>query len=687
MRLKDRSRLVGRPTAARTLAVLACAGGLASWAPRVAAASGPWQSLGPDGGSVLGLAVDPLAPGMLYAAGGGGGLYKTLDGGQSWHHSDAALLPNSVLQVAVDPVAPSTVYAATAKGVWRSGDGGTTWRPAGGALANAYVTCIAIAPRAHQTLYAGSGNQVWKSQDGGASWVASGKGLPPQGIGSLAIDPLQPATIYAGTASGIFKSTDGGAIWLAARAGMGALDVTTVTADPKVAGTVWAGAQSPIASQAQGLFVSRDSGGRWTHLSLPVPPAGVSCLVVPPAGHPVYACAGGLWRSADSGRSWQPMDRGLPAAASFGSLALNPLAPEILYAGVGSIPNGGPAVYKSATGGSAWLPFGAGITNDTVAALAVDPLRAGTLYALISNYAGVSLGVTNALLKSVDDGDVRWAPAGTGLQGFTVTALASNPQLPATLYAETNRAFFSSPDSGAHWYRPGSRFLGIPPLVVDPQTPTTLYSAVFAGFEDLYRSGDGGVSWARLGTIEAKRYLALVVAPSAPSTLYVATDSSVSGPSADLFASHDGGATFVPLGGDFRSIDTIAVDPLDPDTLYVSGSVNASAAILGITSGVWKSADGGQTFAQLPGVAELASLLIDPADPSVVYGGAMSVQAGAGPSAIGDVLVSRDGGETWSQLAPGLPGATVSQLAFGPADALYAGTQGASLYRLALGTD
>ncbi len=49
-----------------------------------------------------------------------------------------------------------------------------------------------------------------------------------------------------------------------------------------------------------------------------------------------------------------------------------------------------------------------------------------------------------------------------------------------------------------------------------------------------------------------------------------------------------------------------------------------------------------------------------------------------------DVLVSRDAGATWSELAPGLPGATIWQLAFGPPGTLYAGTQGASVYVLAL---
>ena len=47
----------------------------------------------------------------------------------------------------------------------------------------------------------------------------------------------------------------------------------------------------------------------------------------------------------------------------------------------------------------------------------------------------------------------------------------------------------------------------------------------------------------------------------------------------------------------------------------------------------------------------------------------------------GVVMVSRDGGASWSELASGLPGASVVQLAFGPGGTLYAGTEGASVYR------
>ncbi len=168
-------------------------------------------------------------------------------------------------------------------------------------------------------------------------------------------------------------------------------------------------------------------------------------------------------------------------------------------------------------------------------------------------------------------------------------------------------------------------------------------------------------------------FAALAIAPSDPATLYLANFGFIEGhPISEVFVTHDGGATFVTLPDPYSEVPTIAVDPVDPDTVYVSGRRGAGA-------GVWKSTDGGQTFDQLTATGELAPLLIDPANPSVLYGATRTPPA--------DVLVSRDAGATWTQLAPGLPGGLIDTLTFGPPGTLYAGTDSASVYRLALDAD
>lgn len=635
---------------------------LAAMAPdRPAAASGAWQSIGPSGG-IARVTIDPSAPTTLYAA-AGPRLFKTVDGGQTWLPADAGLAPTEVMgPVTVDPVSSATLYVVTGSGaLWRSTDRAASWRRLNGAPAGVFLGGLAIDP-AHRTLYAAAGNQVWKSADGGVTWAPTGASLPAGAeILCLAIDPRRPALLYAGTVAGVFKSANGGATWSAARAGIETQQVLTLTVDPFAVGTLWVGTQATSATHPQGLFVSHDGGATWARQSLPAVNQGVGCLGISPArGHPLYACSnGGVWRSNDHGRDWQAIDDGL-ATASFGSLVVDPSSPNRIYTGVNAYTSSGPAVYKSENGGASWQGASDGIDSLFVAALAADPTAAGTVY------VGT---MASGLLKSTDDG-ATWATAGHGLRGISIRALALDPLSPATVYAETNRAFFVSHDSAANWFRPGAAFPGYPPLVADPHASGVLYSPANAS---LYGTTDAGAHWTPLAAPPTEFFAALAIAPSDPATLYLANFGFIEGhPFSEVFVSHDAGATFVALPNPYSEVSAIAVDPLDPDTLYVSGHRGAGG-------GVWKSADGGQTFDQLLGTGELAPLLIDPADPSVLYGATRTPPA--------DVLVSRDGGATWTQLAPGLPGGLIEKLTFGPPGTLYAGTDSASVYRLALATD
>jgi hypothetical protein len=142
-----------------------------------------------------------------------------------------------------------------------------------------------------------------------------------------------------------------------------------------------------------------------------------------------------------------------------------------------------------------------------------------------------------------------------------------------------------------------------------------------------------------------------------------------------LSVSLDGGTTFQSLPMVFFSVDTLAVDPATPTTLYIAAEP-FHPAFTTLPPVLYKSTDGGVTLALLPGIEGVSALLIDPADPSVLYAGTFG--SSGGPP---DVMVSHDGGASWSELASGFPGASVVQLAFGPGGTLYAGTEGASVYR------
>jgi photosystem II stability/assembly factor-like uncharacterized protein len=94
-----------------------------------------WTSLGPDGGSVLTLAVDSQNPDIVYAA-TAGGFFASTDGARTWKAiSPLPAGSGDVISLVVDPQNSGTLYAAALPGetdgdaVFKSTDGGTTWLP------------------------------------------------------------------------------------------------------------------------------------------------------------------------------------------------------------------------------------------------------------------------------------------------------------------------------------------------------------------------------------------------------------------------------------------------------------------------------------------------------------------------------------------------------------------------------
>src|ERR1700693_4872906 len=67
-----------------------------------------WTNVGPEGGGVRLLMVDPHNPRTVYA-GTGVGVFKSEDGGANW--SNAGLIGYSVTSLAIDPQNPSILYA------------------------------------------------------------------------------------------------------------------------------------------------------------------------------------------------------------------------------------------------------------------------------------------------------------------------------------------------------------------------------------------------------------------------------------------------------------------------------------------------------------------------------------------------------------------------------------------------
>ncbi len=170
-------------------------------------ASPRWTSLGPFGGDVEHLTVDPVDPQVLYATLGVQGTFKSVDRGDSWNPILAGVASSGV---AVDPTRHTTIYQAVEPGqVWKSLDGGAHWTIS-------TISCcqqvgeMAVDPAVHTRIYlATNSGGFWYSLDGGASWQSNRQPLP--NIRALVALPRPADTVLIGTDGGLFKSADGGA--------------------------------------------------------------------------------------------------------------------------------------------------------------------------------------------------------------------------------------------------------------------------------------------------------------------------------------------------------------------------------------------------------------------------------------------------------------------------------------------
>lgn len=621
--------------------------------------TGPrWASLGPDGGPVEWLAVDPTSPETVYAGFDGvicvddepcRRAYTTVDGGQSW--SPVAHPRTRLFEVVVDPSLPDRLYAAGYDGVYRSTDGGSTWQRRG--LGGYRINFVRIHPTVSSTLFAATFNQsfadarLYRSTDAGASWERITDDLDGWYIHHLAIDPVAPDTMYVYHDHELFKSTDGGVDWTFLRDLPQGVDVDI---DPVTPTTVYA------SSSVEGVLRSTDGGVSWVGVNSGLG-SGAHVLHVHPAQpSTIYATADDeeMYRSDDGGDSWSSLGTG-PIQTGFRAVALDPVQPDVLYAGTEAGP------FVSGDGGTSWIPILTGIRNTIVRSIALHPSTPGTAYA-VATHVGVEHRF-GGIVRTTDAG-ASWTPLGNAFPSFAEYVLRLDPTTPTTMYAAVAyHGVWKSTDAGASWTLSQSGLPGIGDdrqfraLTLDPTMPSTLFLGSYRHTGFVYRSTDAGATWAT--TMERNIH---DLAFDAGSGILVA------GASGGPYVSVDDGDTWV-------DIDTIhgytaysvAVDPTHPDTIYYGGQYDR----------VYRTTDGGATWdrhdAGLAG-RRVTSLVIDPAPPGTVYAATWG----------GGVARSNDGGVTWTPINDGLPAARVSELAIDPTNrhVLWAATEGGGVARL-----
>jgi cysteine-rich repeat protein len=609
--------------------------------PTPQAGDNAWSVFGPQGGSILSLAIDPTSPQTVYA-GTNGGVFKSTDGGSSWSTAskgltDSGITETYVQELAIDPSSPQTLYAGMFRGVFKSTDGGASWDAAG--LTTSDVTALAVDPTNPQTIYAGTdtggmpAGNVFKSTDGGMNWAAAA-GLYNVNIRTLAIDPTNSQLVYAGTSGGVFKSTNGGTNWSAASSGLTTTDIYALAIDPSSPQTLYAG------SYGGGVFKSTNGALTW------VPANGgyyndyVYALAIDPtAPQTVYAgiSAFGVRKSTNGGVSWS----GGGFLDSAHALAMDPTAPQTVYVGANA------GVWKSTNGATSYSQMNVGLSSFFVSTVAIDPANSQTFYegdnvVRKSTNGGASWSQTGGMLgrplcvainpansqtvyvgtdgngvNKSTNGGTSWTAVNNGLTWQYVYSLAIDPNNPQTMYAGTQGGFFSSSNGAGTWFPSSSMPYPVWTIAIHPTLTWVVYVGTNGG--GVSKTTNGGASWTALNSgLTDLNVKSLAIDPTNPQIMYAGTFSGT-------FKTTNGGTTWSTINSGLPlskmgAVNTLAIDPARPQTVYAG----TGDGYYGTAAGVFKTNNGGASWTPFnPGLAVrfIQTIVIDPVLPTTVYAG------------------------------------------------------------------
>lgn len=678
------------------------------------------------------LATHSTSPGTLYAAGTGGeGTYKSDDYGASWNW----LTGNGIShpwtdEVVINPHDPNSVWEIADVGdIFQTSDGGVNWEktisPQGFGFRYGSVYALATAPSNPDVIYAlKNGFGIYKSSNRGFNWEF----LHLSEIDytySLAVHPTNPDILYSGYSPKPFQdwamvrqTEDGGISWRTALHLPESNGVTSVAIDPNDPNTVYAGNTGENGE----IWITHDGGDNWENINESFDFTNIHALTVDPSNADVaYAAVwgGGTFKTTDAGNSWQrlPNDPTISAVA----VQIDPTDSNIIYLADRTAPK----IYRTSNGGLSWETyFDAGNSYYRILSLALAPGNPDVLYTSIFGLTGPMSGDVFRLEN-----------------GISTNVTGTLPRLPVTLTVDPTNAnivyavqhakdVYKTINGGQTWSKisdtgnglPQSPHVGFNNIVIDPDTPNTLY---LLGGSDVdldlshtgadpdvmytvYKSTNAGNTWTNLndgnlGT-NSGSIKGLTIAPSNANVLYAgasngvfrSTDGGTSWSNinaslnythtAGVMLSKDGAHLYAPMlgGGVYAGTVNesthqvtwdddshlsatiyhvqIVVDPTNSHTLYASA----------YPGGIFKSVDRGTTWTEAnfgmasfkiddPNRQGYYALAISTSDPDVIYLGLYGI----------GVYKSTDGAGTWRPMngfAQTMRSQTIMSLLVDPSD-------------------
>jgi len=302
-----------------------------------------WRSLGPANFSGRIVDVEALDRDFRYVivASASGGVWKSVNAGITWEPIFDHYTTASIGDIAIFQKDPNIIWVGTGEannrndvgwgdGIYKSVDGGKTFRNVG--LRNTFqIARVVTHPTDSDIVYVAAVGDLWgdsgdrglfKTTDGGKTWTKLTDGLPNDGkTGAidLVMDPSDPNTLYVafyqrlrkpyrfesgGPNGGIFKTTDGGKTWVKLTRGLpegdtGRIGLAIYRKDPRVV----------MAIIEHGYQPKEDDPGYYDMKRLGT----------------------GVYRSEDGGETWTFVNRYNNRPFYYSQIRINPLDDDRVY--------------------------------------------------------------------------------------------------------------------------------------------------------------------------------------------------------------------------------------------------------------------------------------------------------------------------------------------------------------------
>lgn len=638
-----------------------------------------WQVIGPTGGDIRAIAIDPRDKNRLYITTLDSQVYTSPDAGKTWKFLVAFNRPQLTLDdIIVDAEDSNRVYVSGHRhkqpgGFYYTTDAGQTWNEAKD-LKNEAIHGMTQSKKNPNMLVVGSAGKVFVSYNRGEDW----KKLTDEKIAfyellvdSLAVDPKDTNIIYVGTTWRAYKSIDAGKTWKLISKGMiDDSDVFAIDIDPENSNHI-------IASACSGIYESMNGGELWAKVQgIPSQSRRTKAIVRNPTKNgAVYAgTTEGFWMSADNGKTWALTSQ---RELEVNSIAVHPTEPNKVYIATNNY-----GIMVSNDGGRNFAIYNGNFTSRFMHEIIPDIERPNRFYATSNNTA-----TGGGFLFISDDGGTTWKPSTKNLSVIRIVpnTLYQDRTTPNTLYLGTNVGIYRSIDRGINWEQlkapkvattkkkaPAKKTTakkGTTPAVVTPPAFTKVAAItdkinvmtelndgkngiLAATDKGLYRTYNIATGWEKynLGAGVNEQIFAIHTSPSQPQTIWVGTARS------GLIVSKDSGLTWKKVS-DIPSdmpISAIVTNPQSPNWVYV-GNIQT----------LYLSRDGGQSWTRRGGglpAGNYNSILINPNNPNeVIVGSSMEGRGG--------IYQSLDGGNLWKQVDTkdlNLPSRRVWAMTFDP---------------------